>query len=516
MKRKLLFVAIALAGISQAQAVCFVNQKAMGKDDGTSWDDAYVALDSALKSPTCSEIWVAQGVYKPSGSYPFVFFGLNPGVALYGGFDGTETAVDQRDFASHVSVLSGDIDDNDAHAGTDQIDTTPDDIAGTNSPVVLMLNANDGASFLPDTIVDGFTITGAGAFEGLSCAGYDECSPTLRNLVISGNEGGGVRFTGDAPTLSTPTLSNVAFRGNRGSEGGAISAETYFGGGIALEIKESIFEGNESSGTGGAIYVSSTGSSVSALSVTRSLFSNNRAGNEGGAIYVHQNMSYGFNTTISGSTFVSNSGSKGGAVFADSKYSPATLALTNSTFADNASVVEGGAVAIELQGATGSTHTFNNVTFYGNHADGDGMTAGLGGAVYFGNSPASTDEMLSVSNSIFWNDAAGDGPEIFNDMSGGGAAISASYSVIDGGCPADTACATVYTADPMLAPLGYHWGPTPVMRPGIAGSAVNSGNDATCEPFDQRNFARPQGAHCDIGAVEMRLPSDDIVYPSGF
>ncbi|MBE3067867.1 MAG: hypothetical protein IMZ73_10660, partial [Chloroflexi bacterium] len=40
--------------------------------------------------------------------------------------------------------------------------------------------------------------------------------------------------------------------------------------------------------------------------------------------------------------------------------------------------------------------------------------------------------------------------------------------------------------------------------PLLAGSsAIDTGNDATCAGTDQRGIARPQGAHCDIGAFEL-------------
>ena len=47
---------------------------------------------------------------------------------------------------------------------------------------------------------------------------------------------------------------------------------------------------------------------------------------------------------------------------------------------------------------------------------------------------------------------------------------------------------------------------------GPGSAAIDAGNDATCAAVpvnnrDQRGIARPQGVHCDIGAVERYCPN---------
>lgn len=81
----------------------------LGNNNGSSWGDAFLELTDALTTGS-PEIWVAEGTYKPTmGSSRGAAFTLYDGVAVYGGFAGTETLLGQRDPAVHTTTLSGDI-----------------------------------------------------------------------------------------------------------------------------------------------------------------------------------------------------------------------------------------------------------------------------------------------------------------------------------------------------------------------------------------------------------------------
>lgn len=97
-----------------AQTTLFVKSDATGANDGSSWANAFTSLDNALAiAVPDQEIWVAGGIYKPGTPAPGHTFLVQSGVELYGGFAGTETLLSQRNITLNVTVLSGDILDND-------------------------------------------------------------------------------------------------------------------------------------------------------------------------------------------------------------------------------------------------------------------------------------------------------------------------------------------------------------------------------------------------------------------
>ena len=98
--------------------------KTSGSNNGLSWENAFVNLQSALSYPTCllnTQIWVAGGTYKPSRdvsgnanptdnrSKTFLISNVK-GSQIYGGFAGTETSLAQRTLAvrtANPTILSG-------------------------------------------------------------------------------------------------------------------------------------------------------------------------------------------------------------------------------------------------------------------------------------------------------------------------------------------------------------------------------------------------------------------------
>lgn len=194
-------------------ALQFVDIGAGGANDGTSWADAFTDLQSALAvASDCDfgDIWVAEGSYFPTtGSDRSISFLLTPSVRLFGGFDGSETSLSERDPAANATVLSGDI-------------GTPGSVTDNSYHVVI----SDGSN--SETRLDGFTVTsgrasGSGADgRGAGIQIEDGGSPVLANLIVRSNvsnaAAGGISLAGtSAPLIISSVLRSNSTQGDGGN-----------------------------------------------------------------------------------------------------------------------------------------------------------------------------------------------------------------------------------------------------------------------------------------------------------
>ncbi len=147
--------------------------------DGTAWKTAFDNLHDGLAAAAGGgEVWVAEGTYdaRVNGHR----FQIPSGVAVFGGFVGIESSVDQRDWVAHPTVLTdsfGDI-----------------GIVGVSGGTV-------------DTVLDGVSIEGVGwageTFPNVGGKGISVVSSSLtvrhcRVFNNVGGTGGGVFINNDA------------------------------------------------------------------------------------------------------------------------------------------------------------------------------------------------------------------------------------------------------------------------------------------------------------------------------
>jgi hypothetical protein len=236
-----------------------------GSGDCSTWATA-CTLQAALTAATSGdEVWVAEGTHTP-GTIRSATFQLKSGVAVYGGFAGTETTRSERDWVAHPTVLSGDV-------------GTPGDNSDNAYHVVT------GSGTDATAVLDGFTITGGnanGSSRPNNCGGgmYNvfSSSPTLTNVTFSGNSAGdGGGGGGMCNDYSSPTLTNVTFSAN---------SAAYRGGGMvnynsSPTLINVTFSGNSAAYDGGGMFNLQYGS----LTLTNVTFSGNSASDEGGGMY---------------------------------------------------------------------------------------------------------------------------------------------------------------------------------------------------------------------------------------
>ncbi len=287
--RALTVLALALGFQLSFGQVVYVDQDATGTGDGASWTNAMTNLQSAIDAAATVasvsnpiQVWVKAGTYFPtSTTTQTISFEIKNNVEMYGGFDGTEALLAQRDFRRNETILSGNI-----GSKSDSTD---------NSDRIFLASSNITNS----ARVDGFTLTGAHI----------------------NNTGGAIVMNGTAAEL---TVSNCTFKGNYASLGSAINAYFVTNANSKLNVYNSIFYHNGAIGSqSGAI------GSKNALTLANCLFYGNKSF-IGGAVAVQDGS-----LTMTNSTFAGNAvGGGGGSALVTQNVS--LLSMRNSIFWNNA------------------------------------------------------------------------------------------------------------------------------------------------------------------------------------
>lgn len=302
-----------------ATTIIYVNAAATGANNGSSWANAFTDLQAALAAANPGggdniEIWVAKGTYKPSSSGDReATFTLKNRVALYGGFAGTETQRNQRNFTTNVTILSGDLQGNDGPFAIGETSLTE------NSKIIVTGSGVDNSA-----ILDGFQVSGGYNAVGTTYgygAGVKLSSGAgvlLSNLTITRNLAG--VGAGVYSSSSSPVMTNIRFINNYAVfDGGAIF--TVFG--SSPKAHNSLFSNNIAD-SGGAIYNSGAN-----LTVVNSSSSGNLAA-DGGFLYTEDTATVTLDNII---TWNDVAGS--GNIIANNATTPSTINVSYS-------IVQGG------------------------------------------------------------------------------------------------------------------------------------------------------------------------------
>jgi predicted outer membrane repeat protein len=308
-------------GIAESTGIIYVNADATGYNYGTNWDHAFTSLESALSvASSGNQIWIAEGIYKPSAENgtgvgeDFYTFKLKSGVAVYGGFNGMEQELEERNWSVNRVYLDGNL--------------------GSNR-VFHVVTA--GSNCNEETILDGVTIRNGqasgstAAFRNGANLFVSGSSPKFRNLSIysgtCGNYGANVYVENSEAEFDDCSIDS----GNSDNQGGGIALHN-----SSAKFNNCNISDNYAYGLGGGVNVAGTGTNL----FNSCSFTENRANDSG----------------------------SGGAFFVESNVD--ALLIVNCYFAENIAAVSGG--AIDLSGTT----TIVNSTFGSNYAQDAGAMGG--------------------------------------------------------------------------------------------------------------------------------------------
>ena len=351
----LFLLVLILAPASAARAtpsILHVAPDGVNSGNCDSWANACTLQHALAVAFSGDEIWVKAGVYYP-GTNRADTFTLENGVAIYGGFEGTENSRNQRNWQANITILSGDIDQNDTNTDGNNIAETWNDIWGNNAYHVVVGDGTDNTAVLDGFVITAGLATGQWPRERGGGVFNSGGSPKITNVTFSGNYaanyGGGM-----SNMTSSPTLTNVTFSGN---------SATYHGGGMY----------NDSS---------------SSPTLTNVTFSGNSTAHYGGGMSNFQSS-----PTLTNVIFSGNSAPSGGGMDDQGGSSPT---LTNVTFSGN-SANDGGGMWNYY-----SNPTLTNVIMWGNTATNDGQ-----GIYNTSSNPTISYSDVQNCKGLLWNPACG-------------------------------------------------------------------------------------------------------------
>jgi hypothetical protein len=102
--------------LQEVNSRIYVNQNAYGRNNGLSWQDAFISLGAACEAAASlppdipKEVWIAAGTYRPSETGDTsAYFPISSNTSYIGGFAGRESGENQRNPAANPVTVSGDL-----------------------------------------------------------------------------------------------------------------------------------------------------------------------------------------------------------------------------------------------------------------------------------------------------------------------------------------------------------------------------------------------------------------------
>ncbi len=184
---------------------------------------------------------------------------------------------------------------------------------------------------------------------------------------------------------------------------------------------------------------------------------------------------------------------------------PAHLIVENSTVTGNDARLVGG---IFSWNDPNNTVAISNSTIANNTAEDEpgGVARGPGGGLGSAAGTIEVEDSILTGNS----EVTGGVTTPTNCSTSGGTIVSLGYNLESGTDCGFLSRGDLHGTDPMLGPLAANGGPTNTLALLSGSPAINAGNPAGCRELDgtpitvdQRGIARPQGPRCDIGPFEL-------------
>ena len=399
----------------QLSAQTFVKQDASGTNDGTSWENAYTDLSEALDSTSSGEIWIATGTYFPGSGMPDTSssFNVNNVVALYGGFAGTESSLEEREVDANPTILSGDLNEDDIQEDFES--NKSDNLlhvvvveAGLAGPIIFDGLIIQGGNTTDNNDLDEFFWRGGGIFsygpvEINNCKFFNNFARSGGGVYLSPNLG---------PGGTGSVINNCTFSYNFAT---SQSSGIFIQDAADITVRNSTFSNNRNSR--GAFYPADCNNVL----VDSCLFENNTdqfIDGFGGALFIWQ----GTNITLSNTTFRDNVSGNGASIYHDGRevaLDPSNLLIENCLFEDNNATDFGAGGLYAWRGS----FTVNNSIFRNNNSANSGahiVTAGddkrgiitnnifEGGTATFGGAHSlyGANSFFTVSNNEYSNNTA--------------------------------------------------------------------------------------------------------------